>query len=196
MDREPSSIAQKFWKTIIALLVVVLVGYLGVWVSVLAAREPLNHPLAHLRLWPVACSTRGCITTAEWINQHGLALTFARAANQGLPTSSDSLTTAVRRHMVEHAFLRSPVTIADAERYREEVLNTTDAAQLQEILEIDQDSYDSNILLPFLQQEALREQLKVESTQELYGALSADRAVFVLPFYFSWNKEKGEIKVR
>ncbi len=168
------------------------VTWLVLWIWLLSAKQPLQHPLASYPLWPVACSTRGCVTSSSWLLQHQLQLAFAQALYQDMPSPEKSLTTAVRQHILAQAFLRSPVTVSEAKRYREEVLHISDREQLKNILDLPLADYDTNVILPLLQQEALRQERKTESREELYGQLSKERLIILLPFQLRWNKDSGE----
>ena len=172
---------------------VIFLTWLGLYIWLLATPAPLNHPLVGIPVWPVACTTRGCITSATWVSYHELMNTFAHISEQEEPSPEASLTTAVRRHLVSHAFLRSPVTLKDARRYREEILKITRDDQLQGVVPVSIPTYDKEVVLPLLQQEALRQQNSVESTEELYKTLTEDRPVVILPFVFQWNSDTGSV---
>ncbi len=184
--------SKKFFIILLAIFLPLAVWF-GLWLWILASAQPINNPLAGYPLWPVACSTRGCITTSAWSVQHQLGVQFAKATASDAPSPETSLTTAMRRHLVDHASVQQPMTLADARRYREDVLNVKNSGQLQNLLQVELEVYDENVILPYLRQEVLRGQMSVESTEELYGQLSAQRYMAVLPFHFGWNKEKGEV---
>lgn len=152
-----------------------------------------NHPLAFLAYWPVACSTRGCVTLASWEEQILLDSGFSAIVGSDPVPARDSLTTAIRRHVVGNAFLRSPVTDTDARRYREEVLHISDIDFLADTSVTSLEEYDELVILPFLQQEALREQYSVETVAELYAQLTNERAVVVLPRNYWWDRESGTV---
>ncbi len=179
-----------FWSLLVIGIAAVL--WLISWLLVLSSNEPINSPLSRIPVWPVACTSRGCITSAGWLAVHRPVVGFAQATKQPVPSSRQTFTTAIRQHLVEHAFLQSPITLADARRYREEVLRITNSDQIKEIIGQPLEYYDEHAILPFLQQEALKQQRKVESTQELYSLLAKERIVIVLPFGYGWDKEKGE----
>jgi hypothetical protein len=174
---------------VLALLLVFFVG----WISVLAAANPFKSPLATHFPWPVACTTRGCITSTSWARQYQLTQQFAAATHMDEPTPRQALTTLIRQHLVTYAFVRSPINLPDAQRYREQILNTKDDQDLQQSLGVSIKDYDRQIVLPYLQQEALRQQRKAESPEELYATLSRERLVIVLPWYFGWDKNRGEV---
>lgn len=167
--------------------------WLGLYIWLLTMQNPLNHPLVGMPLWPIACTTRGCVTSSTWATYHELMNTFARISEQTEPNPEASFTTAVRRHLVSNAFLQSPVTLQDARRYREEILKLTRDDQLQGVVPVTLTTYDQEVVLPLLQQEALRQQNSVESTEELYSTLTQDRPVLILPFVFQWDGNAGSI---
>jgi hypothetical protein len=136
---------------------------------------------------------RGCIPSSDWLTSHQRTISFARATNQKIPSPSQTLTTVIRQHLVNHASLRSPVSLADARRYREEILHVRNEAQVKDILNEPLSFYDEQVILPFLQQEALKQQHRVESTEELYTLLSQDRAVVILLFRYRWDADRGEV---
>lgn len=179
---------------VIALLL--LLGLLGAWGWVLGSKEPLKNPIANLWPWPVACTTRGCVTTQAWAHQATLDARFAASVEQAIPSETESLTTAVRRHLLRHAFVVKPVTAADARRYREEILHLKDEARLKESVGVTAGEYDQFVIVPFLQQAALQQQRKVESVDELYGALANERLVIVLAFSLRWDQETGSVIAR
>lgn len=183
----------KYWiafATIIALPP--LVG-LTLWLWLLAAPDPLHHSLATLVPWPVACSSRGCVTTTAWNRHTTTRVTFAHTTHQDTPTSAQTLETLIRQHLTKHAVIRSPVTPADARRYREEILNSRDEAAVKAATGLTLANYDEHVLLPFLQQEALRQQRKVESTPELYAGLAQDRFIVVLPLALGWDRSRATV---
>ena len=185
--------AHRYW--IVFASIVLLPAVVGVilWAWVLLSPDPLANPLANMFPWPIACSTRGCITTARWQAHLQSRLAFMATTNQAVPTSAEALQTLIRHHLSAHALVRSPVTLADVRRYREEILNIKDDASVTAATGLSLAEYDEQVVLPFLQQEALRRQLKVESIEELYLQLAQDRAIIVLPFALSWDKTKAVV---
>lgn len=163
------------------------------WAAVLASADSAHHALAKLFPWPVVCTTRGCVSSKAWVNLHELQTKFSQKTSDQKATSEQALTTLVRQNLVSSATLRSSVTLADAAKYRQDILHLTDEAQIKELTNLSADEYDKKITLPFLQQEALRQQMKVESLNELYIQLSKDRWIFVLPTKLYWNYKKGEV---
>lgn len=173
------------------LLALFFIIFIAAWMWILFDSQPLHNPLARAFPWPVACSSRGCVTSQTWAQKFDLAGQFATQVHITPPTPASALTTVIRQHLARHAFLRSPVSVSDAKRYREDILNLKDAEQLQGVLHLSVDDYDRLIVLPFLQQEALRAQYKIESTDQLYAALARERAIILLPWHFTWDKSKG-----
>lgn len=107
---------------------------------------------------------------------------------------TESLTTAVRAHLVEEAFARAPVNLQDAKRYRETVLRLPVDSELLAEMGFTADEYDRVVLLPFLLQEALRQQYRAESIDELYRILEKQRGLWVLPRGLVWNSEIAAVE--
>ncbi|MEX2054976.1 MAG: hypothetical protein WD972_02235 [Candidatus Andersenbacteria bacterium] len=181
------------WYIIGAAAGLLLVIFIGLWLWVLAINDPLTKGLATNVPWPIACSTRGCITTLAWHNQHERATSFATAAQQPTPSTTDSLTTLVRQHLIRHAAVTSPVTTAEARRYREEILNQKNEDFVKKVTSLSLDEYDEQVLVPFLQQEALRQSRKVESNDELFKQLAGERWIGIFPFSLGWDKATGSV---
>jgi len=170
-----------------------LVALLGGWLAVLLNRNLPSGRLASFLPWPVACSARGCLTTHDWLLQVALMEQFAEVTQQPAPSAETALTTVVRRHLLEHAVLGEPATVADARRYREEILHLKDEALLSEALGVTPEEYDELVVLPFLQQTALQQQKNAESLDELYADVSRERVVAILPFHYRWDKNTGAV---
>lgn len=181
------------WVLGLVSLLTILLGLSGSWLVVLGRRSIPDDRLSTFLPWPVACTPRGCVTTREWREQIRVSDAFAASAAGEPQTQEAALTSVVRRHLVENAFVRSPVTAADARRYREEILHLKDEALLQESVGMTAAEYDQQIITPFLQQAALQQQRKAESISELYAGLSSERFVLVLPFHFRWDKDTGSV---
>lgn len=177
---------KKFMRTlaitsgVIALTVAIL---LGAWIYA-------------FKLWPIACSTRGCITKAEWVQQRAYDIAFAQATRKDQPSDTTTLTTVIRRHLISHAVLQSPVSSQDAVRYRTAILHTTDIATLKPLGITSFSIYDSQIILPFLQQEALMKQKNITNTEVLYKELASQRKIFLLLFHYRWNIDRGEVEAK
>lgn len=146
--------------------------------------------------WPVACTARGCTSHKTWSKQIKIDAQFARATKQAIPPREVSLTTIVRRHLVENALPRTPATLADARRYREEILHLKDEAAVQQISGLTLEEYDTFVILPFLQQAALQQQHKAETPEELYIILSREHFVLILSWRLKWDKESGRVVAR
>lgn len=184
--------ARKFLWIGIALTALIFM-LLGGWVWVLASQEPLHNPLARIMPWPVACTTRGCVTTQTWAQQAALDAYFAQTVGQEAARLDESLTTVVRRHLIAHAFVVEPITAADARRYREEILHLKDDAIVQAAVGVTAEEYDRLMIVPFLQQAAVQQQRKAESPTELYRALAGERWVIILPFSLRWDTDTGSV---
>jgi len=178
-----------------AILLAIILIWLGGWLWLLAASNTLQNPLARWPVFPVACTTRGCITSATWLQHHQRAAAFSTASLVDIPGPTESFTTIVRHHLLTHATVQAPATLADAGRYREEVLHLNSQEQLDDIFPVSLDEYDRQVILPFLQQEGLRQLHKVETTEELYRILSQQRRVIILPFQYTWNPDQGAVIV-
>lgn len=173
------------------LLVVLVLG--GSWLAVLFARHPTQHPLAGVFPWPVVCTTRGCITSTAWVRQQALVKTFVEAVHEPLPPEEEALTTLVRQHLVSKALLQEVVKLEDAARYRREVLRLKDGTVTRQLSTLSPEDFDRAIALPFLQQEALRQQLKLEPEQDLFVHLARDRWISLLTWHFRWDANKAEV---
>lgn len=183
------------WGLVVLLgLPVVLV--LVLWNWVLASDDALNNPVASFVGWPVACSTRGCVTTRTWQEHYQARQAFALSSEQEPAPPHEALTTLLRQHLVKHAFLRTPVTTRDAVRYREEILGVRNEEQVWQATGLTLEEYDELVILPLLQQEALKQQNSVESNDELYRLLAKERRVVVLPWGLSWNSEQAAVARR
>jgi hypothetical protein len=123
-------------------------------------------------------------------------LAFAEATGQTPPSQADALTTVVRQHLVRNAFLRAPVSKQDAVRYREEVLKARDSQAVRDATGLTLDDYDTFVILPLLQQEALRQERRVESLDELFKLLAAERPVFVLAWPLKWDRGVAKVVER
>lgn len=172
---------------------VIVLVYLGGWLSILVPAQPLESPIASWPIWPIACGARGCITSARWLHHHQLAVAFSQATKEDTPAPEQTLTTKLRAHAASRSFLRSPVQAEDVARYREQVLHITTNEQLQTYMPTTLAEYDKTILTPFLQQEALRTQHSVESTEELYKVLFDERPIVLLLFQYQWNSDSGTV---
>lgn len=181
---------------LLGLVITPLVVLVALWLWFLSKPAPFDYALTAQGLWPVACSTRGCVTTKDWAIQFRAAEKFALLTASSQQSLDESLTSAIRHHLLHHAFFKSPVTEADAKRYREQVLNVNQVEFLQENLGMTPAEYDRYVILPFLEQEALKAQNKVESLDELYAGLSHERLIVFLPWQYRWDAQTGTVLVR
>ena len=170
--------------------------WFGLWAWLLFTQDPLRHPLARTPLFPIACTTRGCITSTSWLQQHQLTTQFNAATLLDTPAPEETLTTVIRDHLLRHATVRPAVTIEGAARYREEILHITSVDDLPDTISLSLEEYDEMIVLPFLQQEGLRQLHLVESTEELYEILTKQRPVLLLLFNYHWNSARGAATTR
>lgn len=184
------------WLIGFSLVLLILLGLVGSWLAVLASPALPNGRLATFLPWPAVCTMRGCVTTQDWEAQKRTAERFALSVQEQAPSAEGMLTTALRRHLVTHAFVVNPVTAADARRYREEILHLKDESKLQEAVGLSLEDYDDLVVRPFLQQAALMQEYKVETAEELYTTLARERLVLVLPFHYFWDKNLGRVLPR
>lgn len=166
-----------------------------IWIIILSLEEPGRSTLGTALPIPVVCDTGGCLTTKTWGRHMKLRAHFANATQQDAPTSAEVLTTLVRQRLVARSNLFSPVTVADARRYREEILHLRDEANSQQVSGLSLLEYDQLVLLPFLQQESLRHQLEIAEIREFYKRLAQEHTVFILPFGYSWDRDKAEVVI-
>lgn len=179
---------------LLALLGIPALLLLGVWIWFLLLPNPLLYEWAQYGVWPIACSSRGCVTTGDWSRQYKLSQTYAAAVGGDVQTEKDALETAIHHHLLAHASFKSPVTLAQAERYREQVLNIHALETVKKVVGVSTQDYDRYVILPFLQQEALRQERKVESTDELYALLGQDRFIVSLLRYYRWDRTEGALR--
>lgn len=145
-------------------------------------------------LWPIACSPRGCIAKSDWARQRTYDVAFAHETGKSFPSEASTLTTLIRRHLITHATLQSPISSQDVVRYRTAILHTTDVSVLQPLGISSFAEYDTNIILPFLEQEALMKQRNIANTDDLYKDLAHQRAIILLLFHYHWNIDRGEVQ--
>lgn len=179
---------------IVVLLLLMVLG--GSWLSILLSRNPIEHPLAHVLPWPVVCTTRGCITSRAWVRQQQLVEAFVGAVGQPVPAPEEALTTLVRQHLVDRMLVQEVVKPEDATRYRKDVLHLKDETITRQLSTLTLEDFDRSIVLPFLKQEALRQQLKLTTNENIFVYLSAARTVVVLPYNLVWNTDQGKIVKR
>lgn len=183
-------------KTLLLVLILVLVILAGSWLALLFSSNPAQHSLASVFPWPIVCTTRGCITSRAWVRQQELVKAFVEAVGQPVPAEEEALTTLVRQHLVNKVLVQEVVTLADATRYRHEVLHLTDEVITQKLTTLKLEDFDRSIVLPFLKQEALRQQLELEQNENLFVHLSSQRWVVALPRNLVWDKANAEVVKR
>jgi len=167
--------------------------WLLLWASVMLSPDLYTHELSKTGLWPVICSTRGCVTTSGWHKHYQARVLFAEAAKQEVPSPEEALTTLARQHLVDRAMTNWSVTKGDARRYREEVLQTKDEVKILESTGLAVADYDKFVILPLLKQEVLREQMKVDDFDEMFKRLAQERRVWALPRGLIWDKESATV---
>lgn len=174
------------WMALISFVIIL-------WISVLLAGAPLRYSFTHTVPFPVACSRYGCVTTRAWAKYHQAQHMYATSAGRNLPQPADSLTTLIRSHLSEHMLLGTPISHAQAVKYREEILHVNDEAVIGEYTGLSARTYDELVILTFLQQEALQQQEKVDSRAELFAKIGPRVRVFVLPRGLKWHKDRAEV---
>jgi len=171
-----------------------LLLWILLWISITLSRDVYQHQLSESGLWPIICSTRGCVTTSGWHKHYRARQVFARETGQTAPTPEEALTTLARQYLVDKALGDSPVTLASARRYREEVLQAKDEDKILKATGLNLDDYDELVILPLLKQEVLRQRKKSANLEEMFGQLAKERKLWVLPVGLVWDKETAEVK--
>lgn len=171
-----------------------VVLWLLLWVSIMISRDVYQHKLSESGLWPIICSTRGCVTTSGWHKHYRARLVFARETKQSTPTPEEALTTLSRQHLVDKALGDSSITLGSARRYREEVLQAKDEQKIVKATGLSLNDYDSLVILPLLKQEMLRQRMKSETLEKMFEQLSMERRLWVLPRGLVWDKERAQVK--
>jgi len=177
----------------LVLIALPIVLWGGSYIWILSSADILEHPLASLPMWPAVCSTSGCITTATWVKQHDVQVMFAQATESEDPSTADSLTTTVRQYLVRKAYLRLPVTVEDARRYRERVLQLENEALIMDSTGLTASEYDSMVILPLLQQEAFRQEHSFLELDEVFDFLAKERTIVIPLWRYAWNAETASI---
>lgn len=177
-----------------------LLGAVGIFLVIgsgwlVLAHQPLSNPLTKWLPWPVACSTRGCITTWDWQRQTTAARVFAAQTTEAI-TANDTLATLIRQHLVHYAFVQSPISVSDAKRYREEILKISSEELVKEKTGLSLVDYDRLVIMPLLEQESLRQQRKAETLDELFVQLAQERWVVVFPWHMRWDKNSAKVMER
>jgi len=182
-------------KIVVAILITGIIGIAiaSAWASVLTHSES-DTVLATFFPWPIACTVRGCITSQDWAMQRSYDIAFASKTGKSFPTEESTLTTLMRRHLITHARLQSPVSAQDAVRYRTAILHTTDISSIAPLGMSSFTQYDTTIILPFLQQEAFMKQENIADTNALYKKLAQARPIALLLFKYHWNIDRGEVE--
>lgn len=182
---------------VVGVFIIILISpvlfWLLLWASILLSSSVYTHSLSKTGLWPIICSTRGCVTTSSWHKHYQARLVFAKAIEGETPSPEEALTTLARQHLVNKAIANWPVTIREARRYREEVLQVRDETKILETTGMAIDDYDKFVILPLLKQEVLREQMDITEFDELFKKLAADRDLWALPRGLKWDKETATV---
>lgn len=166
----------------------------GLLIASLTGSSILDNKLAAWAPIPLACTTRGCITSWSLEQQATIEEHYSNATQAEQPTEVQILTTLVRQFLIHKAEIKSPISPADARRYRQEILKLNSDDTITSATSLTPDEYDRLIVLPFLEQENLRQARHAESPQDVFSQLSKERWVIVLPFNWYWDKETAEVK--
>ncbi|MAF80438.1 hypothetical protein CL628_00320 [bacterium] len=185
------TIASKTSITVTAIIIVFIIAMLG-WA--LTASDPSATAPGKWLPIPLACTSNGCITSWHLARQAALEATFADATSAPAQSITDMSTTLIRQHLVHHAEVKSPISRADGQRYREEILNLTDESAIATATGLSTQSYDEQVVVPFLEQENLRQARSAESTSDLFSQLAGEQSVFVLHLRWDWNKATAIIE--
>jgi hypothetical protein len=188
----------KKWQRTWGWIFLVVLGSLGIalgiiWWGIMASDNPLSNKLFAKGYWPVACTTRGCITTSDWQHYQKIATSFASFAQKEPPNEAVTLTTLIRQHLVRHGQVATPVDRADAARYREEILHLNDQAVVEQAVGVKLPEYDEKVIVPLLAQEALRRRLAAESFDELFINLARERPVWVFWTKAKWQADTAQV---
>lgn len=166
------------------------------WASILLSNSVYTYNLSRVGLWPLICSSRGCVTTSGWYKHYKARIVFAEAAGMDAPSPEETLTTLARQHLVNKAIVSWPVTMREAKRYREEVLQIRDEVKILETTGMSLDDYDKFVILPLLKQEVLKEQMEIAEFDELFRKLAEKHKLWVLPRGLMWDKETATVVKR
>jgi hypothetical protein len=187
-------------KQVVALFLIILMSpvlfWLLLWASILTSSDVYTHDLSKTGLWPIICSTKGCVTTSGWHKHYQSLSFFNQATENDAPNPEEALTTLARQHLVNKAMSNWPVSIREARRYREEVLQVKDEQKILATTGMSVGDYDKYVILPLLKQEVLKEQKNIQEIDELYKQLSNERKMWVLPRGLIWDKETATVVKR
>jgi len=86
--------------------------------------------------------------------------------------------------------------MGDARRYREEVLQAKDPEQIERATGLTIPQYDKLVVLPLLQQEAVRLERSADNYEILFADLAKDRPIVILAWPYRWDGETGSVAVR
>jgi len=185
--------SKAIWSLVLV-IAILLAGWLVGWSWVLIAKSTPNNYLSSFGVWPVACTSGGCITSATWQKHYGAMVGFSEITNQQKPTREDSLTTLLLQKLVKKEVSARLITSEDAGRYREEVLKLNDKSIINEGLGLSLEEYDELVVKPLLYQEALAEQWGSGSGEELFVKLGKNRKIFLPMRGLRWDGEGRQVK--
>lgn len=181
-------------KIALAVVGLLILTILTLWGWVLISSQPLSATPTRLMPWPVACSTRGCITTTTIRHYADIGRKYSDHTGRNHLTDMETLTILIHQHLVHYAQVKQPISLADATRYRESVLNLTQEAAIAEATGLTPIEYDQLVVLPFLEQENVRQSRQAESTTDLWQQLANERWMVVLPLTWKWDVDTATVK--
>src|SRR3990167_7454980 len=149
---------RRYYLVIIITPLAMVIVTAGLYIWVLASHNPVNNPVARFIPWPVACTTRGCITTLDWQRAMKMSSAFAARTNMSAPTPESTLGTLITQHLVHFGQLQNPINASDAKQYRENILNIKNDTDIKTATGLTTEDYDTYVIEPFLEQESLRQQ--------------------------------------
>lgn len=183
---------QAVWIIVIVMISPIIL-WLLFWLSILLSNNLYTHQLSQPGLWPVICSNRSCVTTSAWHKHYQSRKIFAEAVNEEPPTPEKALTTLARQHLVDKAKNSWPVSLTDARRYREEVLQNKSKEKIKQTTGLTLEEYDKYVVLPLLKQEILRTQMQAENFDAMFKQLARQRALWALPRGLIWDRESAKV---
>lgn len=142
---------------------------------------------------PIACGTHGCLRAAEFTQQRTYDSAFALSTQSTPPSIEVTLTTVLRRYLLAHAILSSPISLSDAARYRIDVLHMTDDAIAKGLGFFSLAEYDERVIVPFITQEALMQERHLDTPSTLYAQLAQEQWLLLLKPGYRWDRATGEV---
>lgn len=142
---------------------------------------------------PVACGSHGCVRSSDLEQQKRYDAAFARSTNSSIPSQQTSLTTTIRRYFVLHAKNMVQISLADALRYREDVLQMKDEEAIKKLGFTSLEEYDRHVVIPYLTQEALLKTRSLSTTDALYRQLAAEQRIILFAQGYRWDPSTAQV---